>query len=230
MIVDWDADVHGSRADAEIAQGRALADAAVANNVELYIWSSLPRTGRPHFDSKAVVEEYVRELPLTSAFYMPGFYMQNFLLHLRPTRRPDGSYVVTKPWPHATSASVLPLIDIDDTGNYIAPFLAEPARYKHARLWAAAGFYSLAEICRVWMDVTGTKVVFDEASGVLEGSALTEAQNEALRKDDRAREEIGYYGPGGEDGVKWTVEQVGRVGERLTTWPEFVKANEPWFE
>ena len=28
-----------------------------------------------HFDSKAVVEEYVRELGIPASFFMPGFYM-----------------------------------------------------------------------------------------------------------------------------------------------------------
>lgn len=33
-------------------------------------------TGYSQFDSKAKVESYIRDLPITSAFYWPGFFMQ----------------------------------------------------------------------------------------------------------------------------------------------------------
>jgi hypothetical protein len=69
----------------EIAQGKAIADAAVAAGASLLIWSSLPHTGRmtngeltlPYWDSKADVETYIRGLPIASVFYMAGYYMQN---------------------------------------------------------------------------------------------------------------------------------------------------------
>ncbi|KAK4936374.1 hypothetical protein LTR10_022748 [Elasticomyces elasticus] len=229
----WDpqVDTSISRAQVEIAQGKTLADAAVANKVELYIWSSLPRIGKPHFDSKAEVEEYVRSLPLTSVYFMAGFYMQNFLVLLKPTRQSDGTYLMTKPYPGASGSTVLPLIDIRDSGKYIAPFLEDPNKYKGERLFAATAGYRLDDICRVWSDVTGTKVVFDEKGDILAANKLSEAQREGLTKSDgRGRAEIGYYGTGGEDGARWTVEQVEGVGERLATWDEFVGANEPWFE
>ena len=71
-----------------MAQGKSMADAAVAEGVDLLIWSSLPNvtkmtegklTGVKHFDSKATVETYIRALPIKSAFYMPAFY----ILYLR---------------------------------------------------------------------------------------------------------------------------------------------------
>lgn len=77
----------------EIAQGKAIADASVAAGVSLLIWSSLPNitkisegklTAVKHFDGKAQVEEYIRTLPILSAFYMPGFYMQNHIAYMRP--------------------------------------------------------------------------------------------------------------------------------------------------
>ena len=61
----------------EIAQGKAMADAAVAAGASLLIWSTLPNvtkmtdgtlTGVVQWDSKAYVETYIRGLPITSAF------------------------------------------------------------------------------------------------------------------------------------------------------------------
>lgn len=77
----------------EIAQGKAIADAAVTAGTHLLIWSSLPNvtrmtsgqiTGAKHFDSKAEVEVYIRGLPIKSMFFMPGWFMQNHLVHMRP--------------------------------------------------------------------------------------------------------------------------------------------------
>ena len=80
-------------ADIEIAQGKAVADAAVAEGVHLLIWSSLPHVSKmtegklraaKHFDSKAEVELHIRALPIKSTFYMPAFYMQNMTSWFKP--------------------------------------------------------------------------------------------------------------------------------------------------
>lgn len=79
--------------EVEIAQGIAVADACVKVGVKLLIWSSLPSvtkmsdgkvTDLKHFDSKALVEEYIRKLPIMSAFFMAGWYMQNHLGFMPP--------------------------------------------------------------------------------------------------------------------------------------------------
>jgi len=41
-------------------------------------------TGIKHFDSKATVETYIRELPIMSVFYMAGWYMQNHIFYMPP--------------------------------------------------------------------------------------------------------------------------------------------------
>jgi hypothetical protein len=77
----------------EIAQGKAIADAAVTAGVTLLIWASLPNVSKmsggtlttvDHFDGKAEVEEYICGLPIISAFYMAGFFMQNYIDRMGP--------------------------------------------------------------------------------------------------------------------------------------------------
>ena len=71
----------------EVNEGRALADAAVAVSVPYYIYSTLPNCGKisggklkntGHFDGKEEVEQYIRTLPMKSAFFAPGTFMSNF--------------------------------------------------------------------------------------------------------------------------------------------------------
>jgi uncharacterized protein YbjT (DUF2867 family) len=88
----------------EIRQGKALADAAVAAGVEYLIFSTLPHTGKVSggkypkfeaFESKAEVEEYIRTLPIKSAFFAPGSFMQNFGSNMAPHPTSDGTYIHT---------------------------------------------------------------------------------------------------------------------------------------
>ena len=95
-LSDWEK----ASAAVEVAQGKAIADAAVVAGATLLIWSSLPNvtkmsngklSGMHHFDSKAEVETYIRGLPIKSTFYMAGFYMQNMQTIFKPNSVSDFS-------------------------------------------------------------------------------------------------------------------------------------------
>ena len=77
----------GRTKEHEVTHGRAVADAAVAAGVPFYIYSTLPNDGKNsrgklknncHFDGKQEVEQYIRTLPMKSAFIAPGSFMSNF--------------------------------------------------------------------------------------------------------------------------------------------------------
>ena len=67
--------------DAEIRQGRNLADAALAAGTGHLVYSSVASadrsTGIPHFDSKAEVERYIRGLALPWSIVGPVWFMEN---------------------------------------------------------------------------------------------------------------------------------------------------------
>ena len=70
----------------ELQQGKTIADEAVAAGAKYLIWSSQRSAEKitggklpvPSFDTKAAVEEYIRTLPIGSAFFAPGAFMENF--------------------------------------------------------------------------------------------------------------------------------------------------------
>ncbi|KAF8946154.1 hypothetical protein BGZ52_009028, partial [Haplosporangium bisporale] len=86
----------------ERAQGRALADAAVEVGVQYLIFSTCPHVSTvsngvykvSSFDVKAETEEYIRGLPIKSAFFAPGSFMQNYLGMLAPHPVGDGTYAI----------------------------------------------------------------------------------------------------------------------------------------
>ena len=154
---------------------------------------------------------------------MPGWFMQNFLFLMKPKKIANNKYVLGKILPTASSATCLPLIDIEDTGKYLAPAIENPEKYNHTNLFASTACYSLAKICEVWTQYTGMQVMFD--SDVDEHENLSEAQKEVLSEEPSIYP-AAYYGVKGEEGVNWTIAQI---PEKLTSWEEFVQAHEPWF-
>ena len=105
------------------------------------------------FDVKAEIEEYIRSLPIRSAFYAPGSFMQNFHTQMKPHPSGDGTYVISNIFKPETK---IPFIDIvGDTGKFIAPILEEPDKYEDKVFYAAVKLYSLEEVTRALSAVTG---------------------------------------------------------------------------
>ncbi|QKX63770.1 uncharacterized protein TRUGW13939_10941 [Talaromyces rugulosus] len=217
----------------EIAQGKAVADAAIAAGVSLFIWSSLPSVTKMtggkvttvhHFDSKAEVEDYIRGLPFhSSVFFMPGWFMQNVWNPLAPKPKilKDGRVLSGFAWSPETK---LPLIDINDTGKYLAPALRDPVKYNGCRLTAATAFYTAKEQVDTWSAVSGKEVIIPKEEDI--PLLTSDPIQQKLARPGTLLEEWGYYGPTGEKDLYWTHNQL---DEKLTTWKEFLESNGPWF-
>ena len=150
----------------EIEQSKKIADIAVAQGVEFLIYSSLPSAAKisdgvyndvQHFDGKADSEEYIRGRPIKSAFYWPGCYMQNFFSDFRPYPAGDGSFAITNLMKPDT---LVPLLDITDTGKYVGAMLADPSKFSGRDIAAAPSCYSFEEVAQEIGKATGRKVVY----------------------------------------------------------------------
>lgn len=106
--------------DAELTHGKNVADVSKEQGVSHLIFSSLLHVtektrGRlshvSHFDQKAEVERYIRELKIPSTFVLPGYFMDNLTSMGMFRRGDDGTYVLSFP---VGEASKFPLIDIED--------------------------------------------------------------------------------------------------------------------
>ncbi|KAF7555568.1 hypothetical protein G7Z17_g2049 [Cylindrodendrum hubeiense] len=216
----------------EVSQGKAVADAAVAAGAAQIIWSSLPNvtkmtsgeiTNAKHYDSKAEVEEYIRTLDIKSMFFMPGWFMQNHLSIMKPQIMADGTYVFSQPW---DTSSLIPLIDIRDTGKFIAPALLDPDLYHGKNFTCATDFYTPMEMVDAWTKATGKTVRFQQVGTGSEYSTLSEAQSMELRKARGLITKYAYFGPTGIADLTWTLKQL---TETPRSWEEFILENLPWF-
>ncbi|KAG0646158.1 hypothetical protein D0Z07_8121 [Hyphodiscus hymeniophilus] len=212
----------------EFGQGKAMADAAVQEGVCYLIFSTLPSVTKVSggkytnvygFDAKADVEEYIRTVPIKSAFFAPGSFMQNFQGIIAPTPDGKGGYVIAR---HVSAMSQLPLIDIvGDTGKYVGAILAEPEKYEGRTFCAATALYSMEEIAQIISKASGMKVVYQETS-VKEFKKHLPPWADMLIEMMLYQEEFGYYGPESKQLVAWAVENA---RGRVNTFEEYLMQN-----
>lgn len=120
----------------------------------------------------------------------------------------------------------LPLIDITDTGIYVAPILLEPEKYNGKNFTAATAFYPTQEIVDIFSKVTGRKLVFRQVSSPKEMHLdMPPDMADALSDMHGLITTYGMFGPTGKDDLAWTHAQL---KDSLTTWDEFVKRKNPW--
>jgi hypothetical protein len=212
----------------ERAQGKALGDAAVAEGVQYLIFSTLPHANKisdgvysvPSFDVKAETEQYIRGLPLDSAFFSPGSFMQNYLGMAAPYPVGDGTYAFSN---IVSPQALYPLIDIlGDTGKYVGAILAEPDKYKGKVFSAATKLHTLDEVAQA-ISMATEKVVKYKQMSVDDFKRLmppVAADNVVLAM--KYIEDFGYYGSNTMELVEWSVRHA---RGKLTTLEEFFVKN-----
>ncbi|MEV8588173.1 NmrA/HSCARG family protein [Streptomyces sp. NPDC051180] len=141
--------------EAEVRQGRAVADAAVEAGVRHFVYSSVGGADRdtrvPHFESKLEVEEYLRTLDLPTTVLRPVMF-HDILLDIAP--RPVGGELVLSMWLDPETS--VQLIATSDIGVFAAEAFLNPEEWI-GRVVEIAGD-----------DLTGPQMAaaFEAASGV----------------------------------------------------------------
>jgi uncharacterized protein YbjT (DUF2867 family) len=208
----------------EWAQGKTIADTAVGQGAQYIIFSTLPHvkevsggkyTQVSGFDAKAEVEEYIRKLPIRSAFFSPGSFMQNWIRIIKSQKSANGDYPIEQ---HISPQTQLPLIDTPkDTGKFVGAILANPDKYVGKVFCAATKLYTLEQICRIIAKATGKNVYYRQISREEYVSRLP-PHGLMLVEMKSYQQDFGYYGPQTKELVEWAVENA---RGKLTTFEEF---------
>lgn len=216
----------------EIQQGKNLADAAKEAGVNHYIWSSLLNVNKLtngklphvyHFDSKALVEDYVRELGLPSTYFMPGFFMANLPGGMIRQLPPNNDWTLALPVPEDAP---FPVFDAaEDTGKWVKAIVLQREKLLGKQVYAASAYLTPLEI------IAGFKKAFPQAGatasffstsheqfvGALTGSGMPEFAAVELLENMRLMAEGGYFG--GKD------LSLDILEDKPTTWEEHLKKN-----
>ncbi|KAL3491732.1 hypothetical protein BJX62DRAFT_204152 [Aspergillus germanicus] len=209
--------------EGEFRQAKAVADAAVAAGVEFIIFSTAVHCARlwdngpvDQFDVKAEIEEYIRGLPLKSAFIAPGMFMSNFATVMVPRKQDDGSYLVIGVNNPETK---IPLVETAaDSGLYAVPLLLDPEGMNGKVMYAATKLYTFNEMMEIISKVSGETVRYQALPKEVFAGFMKEEMGARMVAMMSFIDEPGYYGPGTAEKVR---ETVGLVEGKLTTFEEF---------
>ncbi|KAF7561241.1 hypothetical protein G7046_g2905 [Stylonectria norvegica] len=202
--------------EVEYNSGKTIADVAVEKGAEYLIFSTLPSvteisggkyTKVTPFENKAKIEQYIRGLPIRSAFCSLGTFMQNFEAPawMAPRKTSDGTWAISF---HVPAKTLLPLVDaVGDTGKFIGAILADPDKYENKTLCAAIALYSLESIVAIISTAANQPVVYRQVSEEEVRENLPFAP-EAFLEVFKYPAEFGYYGPGTKNLVAWAAENA----------------------
>jgi hypothetical protein len=156
-----------------------------------------------HFDSKALVEEYINEVGQPASFVLPGFFMTNIPGSIKLTLDGD-SYTLTQLFHPDTQ---IPMLDVPtDFGKFVASCLAKPDATIGKHVLAASAWVTPLDVCTAVERVTGKNCEFNEMEEKDWKAGQELLENMVMIK------EWAYYGPGAKEGVKWSQEVVDGVG------------------
>jgi uncharacterized protein YbjT (DUF2867 family) len=152
----------------EFELGKQLADAAVEAGVRHLIFSSLENVDKitggklfaPHFTDKAMIEAYIRTLPVTSSFIYMAFFYTNFMEFYPPAIKGD-TLVFPIYLPKDFRA---PFVDpLTATGPAVLEMLSNPSEYAGKSLPVIGEMISPQEMVDAFMQVTGKKAEYSAA-------------------------------------------------------------------
>ena len=142
--------------DAQVRQGKNLADVASEEGVDQFVLSGVGShdedTGIPHFDSAGEIDRHIRELDLPWAILKPVFFMENFEAFAEDIVE-DGQVAL----PLAEGVD-LQMVTNDDLGHAAAIALANPDEYVGESIDVAGDERSLEETAEILTAVTGREV------------------------------------------------------------------------
>jgi hypothetical protein len=156
--------------------------------------------GVSHFDSKAAVESYIREIGIPASFFLPGFFMSNLPGGMFRQLPPNNSWTLALPIPGSTP---VPLLDsVDDTGKFVKGILLNREKTLGKRIYAATDYYTLDQVVEQFKeqypeagkDAKVVELPHGVFKDILTKQGLGEENAEELLQNMRLMNEYGYYG------------------------------------
>ena len=144
--------------DGEIKQGKNVADACKLAGVQHVVFSTLDRNSDvPHFESKVIVEDYMKSLHLPLTCLVTSFYFEN-LTSFFPPKLENEEFVFTVAQKPTT---LVPMYSVYDTGGWVLEAFDHPKKYLGCDIVAVSQYLSYPELVATFTEVTGKKARFN---------------------------------------------------------------------
>lgn len=162
--------------ETELAQARAMAEAARDAGVKHVIWSTLEDTRKwvplsddrmptlmgkykvPHFDAKGEADQIFTDLGVPTTFLLTSFYWDNFIgFGMGPARGADGKLAITLP----VGDAKLPGIAAEDIGRSAYGIFKKGPELIGKRVGIAGEHLSGAEMASAFTELLGEEVRYN---------------------------------------------------------------------
>ena len=152
-----------------------------------------------HFDSKAEVESYIRQIDVPATFFLAGSFMSN-LPGMALREFPAGNWSLGLPIP---ADAPIPLFDAEhDTGKFVKAIFLNRDRLLGERVYAATAYYTPAQIVEEFKEVyprvasvtSYNKLPVEAYKGILESFGLPSSFQVAMLENYQLFVEGGYFG------------------------------------
>ncbi|KAK4523289.1 hypothetical protein GAYE_PCTG50G1182 [Galdieria yellowstonensis] len=151
---------------AEVQCGKNLVDAIIEAGVPFPIFSGLPSTLKltdnkvrtSHFESKATIEEYIREKGHPFIFVHPYAYFENIYYWLQPSS--ESSFEIVLPM----GTCPMFLTCMQDFGGVIASILDSPQKYLGKTIDVVHEFIDCYKLAEIISEVLEKKVIYRPVS------------------------------------------------------------------
>jgi len=140
--------------EGEVRQGKLLADVSKETGVKHLVWSSLDHGNVPHFESKAVVADYIAQIGVPHTIVLTSFYFENFYKFPGLFKEEKGQFDFLYPIIPDTK---MPCYAVEDTGAWVLHALKHPEESLGKTWLVGSDNISMNEIVAVFEKVTGKK-------------------------------------------------------------------------
>lgn len=218
----------------EIQQGKNIFEAAKAENVRHFVFSSLPYAEKltkgelkhvDHFDSKAQVEEYVEanKGAMIASYVMPAMFIKFAKGQVRAV---EGTPTLTMPFPSDSIA--WPLIEPRrDLGKYVMAVFEGGSEANGVQIHAVSTWTTPKEVVSGIGKAAGQEVVFKTLPADIFAGFLPENIRNELLETMLLVGNYSYYGKGEEKNQakheKWLLP-----GSDLVSYEQWAMENGPW--
>lgn len=173
--------------DAEILQGTTMIDAAVDAGIGHLVYSSVVaadrRTGIPHFETKARVEEHLHGSKVPFTILRPVFFMENFLENWILPGIHKGSVAMG-----VRADRRLQMVSVRDIGEFALAAFRTPDWYLKETIEIAGDSLVIPDALAAISKVTGREIRYE----VIPDGWLEESVGADLAKMYRWFNEVGY--------------------------------------
>lgn len=172
--------------EAEVQQGKNVAEAAKRANVKHLVFSSVAdadlKTGIPHFDSKYEIEQYIQSLEIPFTILRPVSFMENW----EYSRDKIIAGKISSPFSLATR---MQQISVRDIGRFAALAFEQPDNWLGRAFDIAAEEYTMKQVVNLFSRITRSPVEFVQ----IPWDAYEKSAGMEMTVMDRWIDEVGYH-------------------------------------